>query len=255
MPSSPEFEEKKDDELRPLDPALRARAEAALGEDLGRVRLGRGPAAHAQAAELGARAFTIGADVYFARGEGAPGTEEGERLLLHELAHVVQQRGTGAASADRAALEAEADAAATPARGGRATVRLKAPGGRAQKQEKGKTAPPTIARHGAEITAVPPQGTITGGGFSIPYAFDVVRGSTSIPLVLHVPEGVAVTVTPLTDLGESDYRVQNAAGSGVRAVVITVSTARKAVPKLQVSFSRPSTSYIVVFQFPISAGK
>ena len=66
MPSSPEFEEKKDDELRPLDPALRARAEAALGEDLGRVRLGRGPAAHAQAAELGARAFTIGADVYFA---------------------------------------------------------------------------------------------------------------------------------------------------------------------------------------------
>ena len=244
MPSSPEFEEKKDDELRPLDPALRARAEAALGEDLGRVRLGRGPAAHAQAAELGARAFTIGADVYFARGEGAPGTEEGERLLLHELAHVVQQRGTGAASADRAALEAEADAAATPARGGRA-----------QKQEKGKTAPPTIARHGAEITAVPPQGTITGGGFSIPYAFNVVRGSTSIPLVLHVPEGVAVTVTPLTDLGESDYRVQNAAGSGVRAVVITVSTARKAVPKLQVTFSRPSTSYIVVFQFPISAGK
>ena len=89
---------KKDPELRPLEPALRARAEVALGHDLGRVRVARGPIADAKADELGARAFTVGADVYFARGDGLPGTEEGERLLFHELTHVAQQQRDGAPS-------------------------------------------------------------------------------------------------------------------------------------------------------------
>jgi hypothetical protein len=43
--------------------------------------------------DLGARAATIGRDVYFAPGEYRPGTHEGERLIGHELAHVIQQEG------------------------------------------------------------------------------------------------------------------------------------------------------------------
>jgi Domain of unknown function (DUF4157) len=40
---------------------------------------------------LGARAFTVGSDIYFAAGEFRPGTRDGLRLLAHEVAHVLQQ--------------------------------------------------------------------------------------------------------------------------------------------------------------------
>jgi uncharacterized protein DUF4157 len=40
---------------------------------------------------LGARAFTVGSDIYFAAGEFRPGTRDGLWLLAHEVAHVVQQ--------------------------------------------------------------------------------------------------------------------------------------------------------------------
>jgi hypothetical protein len=41
-----------------------------------------------------AHAVTVGTDIYFGRGELAPGTEAGDELLVHELTHVAQgQRG------------------------------------------------------------------------------------------------------------------------------------------------------------------
>jgi hypothetical protein len=65
---------------------------------LAQVRLHDHAAAGAAARSIDARAFTLGADIAFAPGEYAPGTTEGRRLLAHELAHVVQQAGTPAAS-------------------------------------------------------------------------------------------------------------------------------------------------------------
>jgi Domain of unknown function (DUF4157) len=40
---------------------------------------------------VGARAFTVGTDIYFAAGEFRPGTRDGLWLLAHEVAHVAQQ--------------------------------------------------------------------------------------------------------------------------------------------------------------------
>jgi hypothetical protein len=42
---------------------------------------------------VSARAFATGTDVYVANGEYSPGSADGDRLIAHELAHVVQQRG------------------------------------------------------------------------------------------------------------------------------------------------------------------
>ncbi|GAB3255292.1 eCIS core domain-containing protein [Chitinimonas naiadis] len=42
---------------------------------------------------LGARAFTVGRDVFFGAGEYRPGTSHGRHLLAHELTHVLQQQG------------------------------------------------------------------------------------------------------------------------------------------------------------------
>src|SRR6185312_10339699 len=42
-----------------------------------------------------AKAFTVGSDVHFAGGNYEPGTKEGDRLLAHELTHVVQAQRSG----------------------------------------------------------------------------------------------------------------------------------------------------------------
>jgi hypothetical protein len=75
----------------PLPPGLRAFFEPRFGHDFGAVRLHTGAAAERSAAAVGARAFTLGNDVVFGRGELAPDTPAGRHLLAHELTHVVQQ--------------------------------------------------------------------------------------------------------------------------------------------------------------------
>lgn len=76
---------------RPLPEASRALFEARLGVDLGQVRLHTDGRAAVAADAVHARAFTRGQDVVFAAGQYAPETAEGQRLLAHELVHVVQQ--------------------------------------------------------------------------------------------------------------------------------------------------------------------
>src|SRR5258708_18677423 len=69
--------------------------------------------------ELGARAFTLGNHICFSEGAYEPHSERGLRLLVHELAHVAQQRlGISSpnphqwATSRRHLLEIEADIAA-----------------------------------------------------------------------------------------------------------------------------------------------
>lgn len=79
----------------PLDSAVRGTMQTQLGADLGAAKIHTGTES-AQAAEaLGARAFTVGQDVHFGGGQFAPGTKEGDRLLAHELTHVVQGQKSG----------------------------------------------------------------------------------------------------------------------------------------------------------------
>ncbi len=106
-----------------LPAATAQRFSDAYGHDLSDVRL---HSSHSMAEEIGARAFTVGRDVVFAPGEHRPGTPEGDRLLGHELAHVVQQSGGEATMQPKGlsedAHEKEADRAAEQAlSGGRVT--------------------------------------------------------------------------------------------------------------------------------------
>ena len=77
---------------RPLDPPTRALMEARLGWNLGDVRVHTDSRAASAAEAVGARAFTVGSDVVFARDAYAPHSDEGRGLLTHELVHTVQQR-------------------------------------------------------------------------------------------------------------------------------------------------------------------
>jgi hypothetical protein len=80
---------------RPLDPGTRRAMEARFGRDFSEVRIHDDARAAEAAAELDAAAFTVGEDVAFAAGRYAPAGEAGRRLLAHELAHTIQQRGAG----------------------------------------------------------------------------------------------------------------------------------------------------------------
>lgn len=78
----------------PLPEAVLIDMQARFGRDLTAVRIHTGSEAAALCAEVEARAFTVGNDIFFAPGEYAPETEAGRELLAHELTHVVQQAGS-----------------------------------------------------------------------------------------------------------------------------------------------------------------
>jgi hypothetical protein len=93
-----------------------SRMGAAFSADFSAVRVHTGSAADDAASKLNAHALTAGTDILFHSGAYKPGTHYGDRLLAHELAHVVQQRdGVARAPIDAGPsdpLERAADASA-----------------------------------------------------------------------------------------------------------------------------------------------
>ena len=104
-----------------LEAGLRGSMERSFGANFADVRVAELPSV----GELGARALTHGSNVYFQSGAFQPNSVAGRELIGHELAHVVQQRGSAQANkiggrglSFDTALESEADGAgAAAARG------------------------------------------------------------------------------------------------------------------------------------------
>ncbi|MEZ4734074.1 MAG: DUF4157 domain-containing protein [Caldilineaceae bacterium] len=96
---------------QPLPTTTRRAMQARLGHDFSQVRIHTNAQAAASAQAVQARAYTAGSDVVFGAGQYRPATLAGQRLLAHELAHVVQQRGALAASAGELTIGDPASAA------------------------------------------------------------------------------------------------------------------------------------------------
>jgi len=79
---------------QPLDPTIRAFMEPHFGHDFSRVRVHTGKIAEQSAQDINANAYTIGNEMVFGPGRFAPGTREGQRLIAHELVHVMQPNAT-----------------------------------------------------------------------------------------------------------------------------------------------------------------
>ena len=77
---------------QPLDPSARTFMESRFGRDFSTVRIHTDAQAARSAQALGARAYTVGPRIVFGPGQYRPASPDGNRLLAHELAHVVQQR-------------------------------------------------------------------------------------------------------------------------------------------------------------------
>jgi hypothetical protein len=76
---------------RPLEPGLRQDMEQRFGHDFSRVRVHTDTAAEQSAQDVGAHAYTVGHSIVFDAGRFAPQTQEGRRLIAHELTHTIQQ--------------------------------------------------------------------------------------------------------------------------------------------------------------------
>lgn len=77
---------------RPLDSSTRDTMECRFGQDFSRVRVHTDSQAARAAEAIDCKAFTIGHNVAFGAGQWSPETDEGRRLLSHELTHVLQQQ-------------------------------------------------------------------------------------------------------------------------------------------------------------------
>jgi hypothetical protein len=77
---------------RPLNTDVRRAFDARFSFDFSSVRIHDGRVAAESARLLRAAAWTAGRHVVFGSGRYAPETPAGERLLAHELTHVIQQR-------------------------------------------------------------------------------------------------------------------------------------------------------------------
>jgi hypothetical protein len=75
----------------PLPESARAFMEAGFGIDFGHVRIHTGGIAVELCNDLHAQAFTHGSDIYFNEGRYNPTSTDAQKLLAHELTHVVQQ--------------------------------------------------------------------------------------------------------------------------------------------------------------------
>jgi Domain of unknown function (DUF4157)/L,D-transpeptidase catalytic domain len=100
---------------RPLEPTIRQDMERRFEHDFSHVRVHANAAADESARDVSAQAYTVGHNIVFGAGQFAPTTPAGQRLLAHELTHVVQQ-STSAKNA--ASLTAPASLQRAPSPGG-----------------------------------------------------------------------------------------------------------------------------------------
>jgi Domain of unknown function (DUF4157) len=75
-----------------LDRDTRSHMESRFGQNFSDVRVHTDDGATEAAQLVQAQAFTTGRDIYFGTGRFQPRSRDGQKLLAHELTHVVQQR-------------------------------------------------------------------------------------------------------------------------------------------------------------------
>ena len=187
----------------PLPATTQARAAQSLHYSFADVRVHAGSEGERMSGALGARAATIGRDLYFAPGEYRPASADGQRLIGHELGHVVQQAGGDAARSALADPQAAADAAGIAVAAGiRSPIGQPAVAFGVPSLQPPTTAQPTTQQQPAQVptTAAP-----TGTPASAPRSWDdrardaqvetdLTRKSAALTALVTEALGTAYTV-------------------------------------------------------------
>ncbi len=94
---------------QPLDTAARTSLEPELGYDLSSVKVHNSPDDSRLSQSVGAKAFTLGQDIFFKEGAYNPDSADGKQLLAHELTHVVQQNNGSIGASPKMSVNAPND--------------------------------------------------------------------------------------------------------------------------------------------------
>ena len=94
-----------------LPTELHQKMGANMGANFANVRIHANTQADTLNRSLNARAFTTGSDIFFRQGEYQPGSSVGQKLIAHELTHVVQQHASSQAVQRAFVKDAPSDAA------------------------------------------------------------------------------------------------------------------------------------------------
>jgi hypothetical protein len=78
-----------------LDPKTRSAMELRFGHNFRNVRIHDDARAAESAHVVGALAYTVGTDIVFGSNQFSPNSGSGQRVLAHELTHVIQQESMG----------------------------------------------------------------------------------------------------------------------------------------------------------------
>ncbi|HET9652915.1 MAG TPA: DUF4157 domain-containing protein, partial [Usitatibacter sp.] len=191
----------------PIPQAVRLPIEASLNADLRDVRVHQGPVAAAAAESVGARAFTLGNDIFLGSRESALDIE----LMAHESAHVLQQHGraviqrAGAGGDD--AFEHEAVGASQAVSAGRSfAVRESTGGARVQRsiadELLDRTVWPLLERFAPDLVPIlrrGPEGVLDWLKERITGAFQSMFDSLMRPVrvIAGVGTSLATTFAPL----------------------------------------------------------
>ena len=204
-----------------LPDPVQKKMEAFFRVDFSQVRIHVGP----ERRRSEALAFTHGSDLYFAPGQYNPETPHGQRLLGHELAHVVQQRagrvrnplGSAIAVVQDAGLEQEAERLGRQAASATTPPPIQAkPAGRSSAGPCAAGSP-VLPRVSA---AAPPSRPVVPGPSPIRPARPAGLAPVQ-PSSLGASGSTSLAVSPPTKVGENSYRiVAGAVGQPIGSVMV-----------------------------------
>ncbi len=100
---------------QPMESGLRSEMEAYFLQDFSNVRIHADANANELSEKLHADALTFGGNIFLRSGMNAPNSQQGKKLLIHELTHVVQQQSPSQISGVPDILRQESEPKETPA--------------------------------------------------------------------------------------------------------------------------------------------
>ncbi len=176
---------------QPLDPASRAFFEPRFGADFSGVRVHHDGRAAESARTVRAMAYAAGEHVVFGDAMYRPGTTRGDRLLAHELTHVLQTRAhvTAPSAAGPAGfIRRQGTPAATPA-------------------------PTAITFSSADPVHVPSCGPMTATANVPGAAFSLAANPTAVDPGTTIAANGAIAIAPAQAAGQINVVATTAGGS------------------------------------------
>jgi hypothetical protein len=192
----------------PLDATTRTQMEPRFGHDFSHVRVHTDGKAAKSTRAVNAVAYTVKQDIAFDAGKYAPQNNDGQELLVHELAHVVQQsRGIALSPSNslNSSSERSAEQTASDFFQGSGTIRISGASAPGLARQKNTDAPKPAPTTNFSTTQQAGRTIVTLNGVAIAESSDVLPADVELraqwtpemlTIGIVIPEGKTIFIIP-----------------------------------------------------------